>query len=76
MIIDSKNITWTSNEDRSIWTSSEGQSMQVNPAANDEQVLSGIEALYVIPPEEPNELDRIADLEAQLKALLAKLSAK
>ena len=74
MIIDSKNITWTSNEDRSIWKSSEGQSLQVNPAANDEQVLTAIESLYVIPPEQPNQEDRIAELEAQLKALLAKLS--
>jgi hypothetical protein len=76
MITDSKNITWTSNKDRSIWKSSAGQSLQVNPAANDEQVLSGIEGMYAIPPKEPSNEDRISDLEAQLKALIAKLSSK
>jgi hypothetical protein len=74
MITDSKNITWTSNEDRSIWTSSEGNHLEVNPVANDEQVLSAIEQCNVVAPAESSAADRIAELEAQVKALLAKLS--
>ena len=74
MITDSHNITWTPNEDRSLWTSSEGSGLRVNPASNDEQVLASIEQMYVPAPVEPSESDRIAELEAQVKALLAKLS--
>jgi hypothetical protein len=73
MITDSKNITWTANEDRSLWTSSEGNSLTVSPDATDEQVLSCIELISVDVPQ-PSDGDRIAELEAQVKALLAKLS--
>lgn len=74
MITDSKNITWTPNEDRSMWTSSEGNRLQVNPACNDEQVLASIEQCKIISPIEHSDAERIAELEAQVKALLAKLS--
>ena len=74
MITDSHNITWTPSEDRSLWTAADGSRLMVNPASNDEQVLACIEQMYVPAPIEPSESDRIAELEAQVKALLAKLS--
>ena len=73
MITDSKNITWTANEDRSLWTSSEGNRLEVNLSATDEQVLSCIESMRADVPQH-SDADRIAELEAQVKALLAKLS--
>jgi hypothetical protein len=74
MITDSHNITWTPSEDRSLWTSSEGSRLLVNPASNDEQVLASIEQMYVPAAVIKTDEDRIAELEAQVKALLAKLS--
>lgn len=74
MITDSHNITWTPSEDRSLWTSADGSRLQVNPAANDEQMLASIEQMYVPAPVIKTDEDRIAELEAQVKALLAKLS--
>lgn len=74
MITDSKNITWTPSEDRSLWTASNGSTLQVNPASNDEQVLASIEQLYVPVPVEKTDAERIAELEAQLAALISKLS--
>jgi hypothetical protein len=74
MITDSKNITWTPSEDRSLWTASNGSTLLVNPASNDEQVLAGIEQLYVPVPVEKTDAERIAELEAQLAALISRLS--
>jgi len=74
MITDSKNITWTPIENRSVWTSSEGGRVIVNPACTDEQVLSCIEQMYVPAPVEKTDADRIAELEAKLAELLSKLS--
>ena len=74
MITDSKNITWTPSEDRSLWTSSEGGRVIINPSCTDEQVLSCIEQLYVPQPVEKTDADRIAELEAQVKALLSRLA--
>lgn len=74
MITDSKNITWTPGEDRSLWTASNGSTLLVNPAANDEQVLMGIEQSYLPQPVEKTDAERIAELEAQLAALISKLS--
>jgi len=74
MIIDSKDITWTPSEDRSLWTASNGSTLLVNPACNDEQVLSCIEQIYVPAPVEKTDADRIAELEAKLSELLSKLS--
>lgn len=73
MITDSKNITWTPSEDRSLWTASNGSTLLVNPASNDEQVLAGIEQMYVPAPVEKTDADRIAELEAKLAELLSKL---
>lgn len=74
MITDSKNITWTPSEDRSLWTSSKGSTILVNPASNDDQVLSCIEQTYVPAPIDKTDADRIAELEAKLAELLSKLS--
>jgi hypothetical protein len=74
MITDSHDINWTPNEDRSVWTSSSGSRLIVNPAANDEQVLVSIEQTYVAAPIEKTDAERISEMEAQVKALLAKLS--
>lgn len=74
MITDSKNIVWTPSEDRSLWTASNGNTLLVNPASNDEQVLASIEQLYVPVPVEKTDAERIAELEAQLAALISKLS--
>lgn len=74
MITDSKNITWTPSEDRSLWTASNGNTIIVNPASNDEQVLMGIEQMYLPQPVEKTDAERIAELEAKLAALLSKLS--
>ena len=74
MITDSHNIIWTPSEDRSLWTSSEGSRLMVNPASNDEQVLASIEQMYIPAPVIKTDEERIAELEAQVKALLAKLS--
>ena len=74
MINDSKNITWTPSEDRSLWTSSEGGRLIVNPDCTDEQVLSCIEQMYVPAPVEKTDAERIAELEAKLAELLSKLS--
>lgn len=74
MITDSKNIVWTPSEDRSLWTASNGSKLLANPASNDEQILTIIEQLYVPAPVEKTDAERIAELEAQLAALISKLS--
>jgi len=74
MITDSKNIVWTPSEDRSLWTASNGSTLLVSPASNDEQVLASIEQIYVPAPVEKTDAERIAELEAQLAALISKLS--
>ena len=74
MITDSKNITWTPSEDRSLWTASNESTIIVNPASNDEQVLMVIEQMYVPQPVEKTDAERIAELESQLAALISKLS--
>lgn len=73
MITDSKNNTWTPNEDRSVWTSQEGSTLIINPEANDEQVLASVESIYSPQVVEKTDAERIAELEAKLAALLSKL---
>lgn len=72
MITDSKGISWTPNEDRSSWTSSSGNKLLTNPEAVDEQVLSIIETLYLPPPFEKTDAERIAELEQKLSELISK----
>ena len=69
------NIFWSS-EDNTVWTSSEGQKIIINPAMNEEQVINSIKAILdqPAPAQEKTDADRIAELEAQVKALIAKLS--
>jgi hypothetical protein len=74
MITDSHNITWTPSEDRSLWTASNGSTIIVNAACTDEQVLASIEQTYISQPVEKTDAERIAELEAQLAALLSKIS--
>jgi hypothetical protein len=74
MITDSKNIIWTPSEDRSLWTASNGSTLMINPAANDEQVLMSIEQMYVPQSVEKTDAERIVELEAKLAALISKLS--
>jgi len=76
MITDSQNFIWTPNEDRSLWTCSDGRKLIVNPTMTNEQVISSIDSIYASPvlPEPQTDSDRIAELEAQVKALLARLS--
>ena len=74
MITDSNNIAWTPSEDRSVWTAEDGRVVIVNPDSNDEQILNGIEQMYVPASVEKTDAERIAELEAKLAALLSKLS--
>jgi len=74
MITDSKGIVWTPSEDRSLWSCAEGNKVYVNPEATDEQVLASIEQIYAPIPVEKTDAERIAELEAQVQALLSKLS--
>lgn len=75
MITDSQNITWTSNTERSEWTASDGRKVIVNPESTDEQVLNTINVMYASPlPLDPQTAAaRVAELEADLAALKAKL---
>jgi hypothetical protein len=71
-MIDSKGNDWTSNHDRSVWSSGEMR-IQVNPQMTDEQVLASIESC-IYGPVAKTDAERIVELEAQLAAILAKLS--
>ena len=75
MIIDSKNIAWTPNENRTEWSSSDGRMIVVNPEMVDEQVKDAINAVYDLPVSNDPQVvyARIAELEAQLAALLSRL---
>lgn len=75
MITDSKGKNWTPNDDRSVWSNGE-MSVVVNTDWSDEQVASALEAATDPAMEQPAKTDaeRIAELEAQVKALLSKLS--
>ena len=74
MIIDSQGKHWNRSEDRSELVCEDGRKVIGNAEMTDEYLLSVAE--YVPEPivPEKTEADRIAELEAQVKALLAKLS--
>jgi hypothetical protein len=75
MITDSKNKVWTADAARVRWTTVEGDALTTNPDCTDEQVLSVIEGLYLSQSSTPKtDAERIAELEAQVSALMAKLS--
>jgi hypothetical protein len=74
MIQDSQGKTWTRSDDRLELICEDGRKVLGNAEMTDEYLLSVSE--YVPEPVAPEktEADRIAELEAQVKALLAKLS--
>lgn len=75
MITDSKNKVWTCDATRSAWSTVEGDKLTTNPGCTDEQVLALIEGLYASQSSTPkSDAERIAELEAQVAALIAKLS--
>ena len=74
MIIDPNGKHWNRNEDRSELVCEDGRKVIGNADMTDEYLLS---IAFMEPTPEPivaSEADRIAELEAQVKALLAKLS--
>lgn len=75
MISDPTNNTWTRTEDGRFIVSSDGKTIQIFTDATDEQLSETVAAFRVewAKPEK-TDADRIAELEAQVKALLAKLS--
>lgn len=68
-MIDSKGNEWTSSQDRSLWTSGE-LSILVNTQMTDEQVIASIESC-IYGPVAKTDAERIAELEAQLAAIIA-----
>jgi hypothetical protein len=74
MIQDSQGKTWTRSDDRLELICEDGRKVLGNADMTDEYLLSVAE--YVPEPIAPEKTDtaRIAELEAQVKSLLAKLS--
>jgi hypothetical protein len=70
--IDHNGLTWTRSQDLRTITCEDGRSVLGNPEMTDEYLVS----VAYLPPPEPakSDADRIAELEAQLAALLARLS--
>jgi hypothetical protein len=70
--IDHNGLTWTRSQDLRTITCEDGRSVLGNPEMTDDYLVS---VAYLPPPEAPkSDADRIAELEAQLAALLARLS--
>jgi hypothetical protein len=70
--IDHNGLAWTRSEDRLRITCEDGRSVFGNEQMTDEYLVS---VAYLPPPEQPKtDAERIAELEAQLAALIAKLS--
>lgn len=69
--IDQNGLTWTRSEDRLSITCEDGRKVLGNEEMTDENLVS-----VAYKAEEPvkTDADRIAELEAQVKALLSKLS--
>lgn len=72
MIIDSQGKNWNRSEDRLELVCEDGRKVLGNADMTDEYLLSVAE--MPPPAAEKTEADRIEELEAQVKALLAKLS--
>jgi len=72
MIIDQNGKHWNRSEDRSELVCEDGRKVIGNPEMSDEYLLSV--AFIEAEPIEKTDAERIAELEAQVKALLAKLS--
>jgi hypothetical protein len=70
--IDHNGLVWTRSEDLRTITCEDGRSVLGNPEMTDDYLVS---VAYLPPPEPPkSDADRIAELEAQLAALLSRLS--
>ena len=68
---DNKGHTWTRSADRKTLTRDDGLMVQGNPEMTDAHLAS---VAYEEPPIVKTDAERIAELEAQVAALLAKLS--
>lgn len=71
MLTDKHGNIWTPNAERTMYTSSHGFSIIVNPQWPEEGILEALNT-DATPPK--SDAERIAELEAQLAALLARLS--
>jgi hypothetical protein len=69
---DQNGLVWTRSEDRTRITCEDGRSVFGNAEMTDEHLVS----VAYLPPPEPvkSDAERIAELEAQLAALISKLS--
>jgi hypothetical protein len=68
--IDHKGLTWTRSEDRLSMTCEDGRIVQGNAEMTDEYLVN---VAYIVPAPVKSDADRIAELEAQLAALLSRL---
>jgi hypothetical protein len=70
--IDHNGLSWTRSQDLRTITCSDGRTVIGNPEMTDDYLVS----VAYLPPPEPVKTDaeRIAELEAQLAALISKLS--
>jgi hypothetical protein len=69
--IDQNGLTWTRADDGQSITCEDGRKVLGNPEMTDEYLVS---VAYIVPEPTKTDADRIAELEAQLAALLSKLS--
>lgn len=70
--IDQNGLAWTRSDDRLKITCEDGRTVMGNPEMTDDYLVS---VAYLPPPEpEKTDADRIAELEAQLAALIASLN--
>ena len=74
MLQDSKGFKWSRSEDLIYLICEDGRRVQGSEEMTDEYLISVAEMSYLENLPIKNEADRIAELEAQVKALLAKLS--
>ena len=68
--IDHNGLTWTRSEDRLSISCQDGRKVLGNADMTDEHLVS---AAYYVPEPVKTDADRIAELEAQLSALLSRL---
>ena len=74
MLQDSKGFKWTRSADRIYLICEDGRQIQGNEDMTDEYLLSVAEFSYLDNLPAKTDAERIAELEAQVKALLSKLS--
>ena len=68
--IDQNGLTWTRSEDRLSITCEDGRVVQGNADMTDDYLAS---VAYIVPEPTKSDAERIAELEAQLAALLSRL---